>query len=440
MYHKDRRALLHTNVFTLLQSDPKREYHHQLLRATNFTCSTLRLMKTLRAGLLEPRVLYFQPAKSHRHLFERFIRWVPPSLSCYAAQMFKAYPLDMSQYLRLFNTTRIPGRGKDRLLTHEESRHVVVMRKGNMYAFDVIDRDGNLLKPAEIQAHLEHILNDLTPATDFPVGVLGMENRDVFAHLRDKLIRCGNADTLRIVESAIFCLCLDDRTPQNCDDMWLLDDIKNGNRWLDKSFNLCVSKSGEVGAVLEHSWGDGMTISNFLDVICKDSTEQPQVHPGSAPAAVDSAAAVRRLQFNLDGELKDGIKKAQEGIGLAESQLYVDFITFRKGGKETLKKHNVSPDCMVQLAVQMGFLRRYGQTVPTSESCSTATFKHGRLEVMATVTMSTKECAHAFVFQRDQHSVQQLKAGLYRCSDLHRRLISEASRGELKILSAAVRI
>ncbi|CAF94509.1 unnamed protein product, partial [Tetraodon nigroviridis] len=428
MYLKNRKSLLDMNAFTLFHQDPKTEYNQQLVRATNLTCSALRFMKTLRAGLLEPTVFYSEPSKSNRHLFERVIRWVPPSLSWYGAHMVNAYPLDMSQYYRIFNSTRIPRRGRDELVTHEEGRHIVVMRKGNMYVFDVVDRDGNLLKPAEIQAHLKYILDDLTPAPAFPIGVLSTENRDVWAHLRDKLVHCGNADNLRTIESAVFCLCLDDAVPENQENLWLMGN--SCNRWLDKSFNFCISTSGEFSAFSEHSWGDGLIGSLALGGIHKDSTERPQVHPASAAAAVDSAAAVRLLKFNLDSELKEGIKKAKDNISLAESQPGVEFMEFRKGGKETLKKYKISSDSMVQLAIQMGFLRLYGQTVPTSESCSTAGFKHGRYEVMMPVNMYTKECAHAFVCQRDQHTTQQLKAMLHQCSDHHRQLIREASAGQ----------
>uniref|UniRef100_H3CJU3 Carnitine palmitoyltransferase 2 n=1 Tax=Tetraodon nigroviridis TaxID=99883 RepID=H3CJU3_TETNG len=427
MYLKNRKSLLDVNVFVPLHQDPKTEYNQQLLRATNLTCSALRFMKTLRAGLLEP-VFYSEPSKSNQHLFERVIRWVPPSLSWYGAHMVNAYPLDMSQFHRISNSTRIPRRGRDELVTHEEGRHIVVMRKGNMYVFDVVDRDGNLLKPAEIQAHLKYILDDLTPAPAFPIGVLSTENRDVWAHLRDKLVHCGNADNLRTMESAVFCLCLDDAVPENQENLRLMGN--SCNRWLDKSFNFCISTSGEFSAFSEHSWGDGLIGSLALGGIHKDSTERPQVHPASAAAAVDSAAAVRLLKFNLDSELKEGIKKAKDNISLAESQPGVEFMEFRKGGKETLKKYKISSDSMVQLAIQMGFLRLYGQTVPTSESCSTAGFKHGRYEVMMPVSMYTKECAHAFVCQRDQHTTQQLKAMLHQCSDHHRQLIREASSGQ----------
>ena len=58
---------------------------------------------------------------------------------------WKAFPLDMSQYYRLFNTTRIPVLGgADELVTHEEAscRHVVVMRNGQMYTLQAVQEDG----------------------------------------------------------------------------------------------------------------------------------------------------------------------------------------------------------------------------------------------------------------------------------------------------------
>lgn len=37
-----------------------------------------------------------------------FFRLIPRSLAWYGAYWYKAFPLDMSQYNRLFNSTRIP--------------------------------------------------------------------------------------------------------------------------------------------------------------------------------------------------------------------------------------------------------------------------------------------------------------------------------------------
>ncbi|XP_068564047.1 carnitine O-palmitoyltransferase 2, mitochondrial-like [Cebidichthys violaceus] len=418
----DRFSVIQTNPFILFHPDPKTEYNDQLVRATNVVCSAVRFMKTLRAELLEPEAFHLNPAKSDTDSFKRFIRWVPSSPS---------RPLDMSPFLHLFNTTRIPKRGRDELFTDEKARHLLVMRKGNMYVFDIVDRDGNLVTPAEIQSHLKYILCDPMPAAAFPVGVLTSENRDVWAGLRDKLISAGNAEDLRIVDSALFCLSLDDESMK--DHIHIAHNMMHGNgcnRWFDKSFTVILTKDGQAAINFEHSWGDGVAVLLFLNEIFKDTTERPLVNPGSAAAAVDSASAVRRLQFNLDSELENGIKRAKENFDSAVSELTVDAIEFKKGGKAQLKNSKMSPDAVAQLAFQMAFLRQYGQTVATYESCSTAAFRHGRTEIIRPATIHTKRCSHAFVFHPEQHSVEQLQAMLSECSKYHGQLTKEAAMGQ----------
>lgn len=432
-------VVLNFNPFMSFNPDPKTEYNDQLVRATNMVCSAVRFMKTLRAGLLEPEVFHLNPAKSDTDGFKRFIRWVPSSLSWYGAYMVNAYPLDMSQYFRLFNSTRIPKSGRDELFTDEKGRHLLVMRKGNMYVFDIMDGDGNLVKPAEVQSHLKYILSDTTPGPAFPLGVLTSENRDVWAGLREKLIAAGNSEHLRIVDSALFCLCLDDESMR--DHIQISHNMLHGdgcNRWYDKSFSIILAKDGQAAINFEHSWGDGVAVLRFQNEIFKDTTENPLVHPGSGAAAVDSAAAVRRLQFNLDSELENGIKKAKANFDAAVSKLTIDAMEFKKGGKEHLKKSKLSPDAIAQLAFQMGFLRQYGQTAATYESCSTAAFKHGRTETIRSATIHTKNCSQAFVFQRGQHSVEQLRAMLSECSKYHGQLTKEAAMGTYEILMTTV--
>ena len=54
----------------------------------------------------------------------------------------KAFPLDMSQYDRLFSTTRIPCKDKDELMSYEPNSHIVVIRNGNFYTLDAAQPDG----------------------------------------------------------------------------------------------------------------------------------------------------------------------------------------------------------------------------------------------------------------------------------------------------------
>ncbi|KAL1022742.1 hypothetical protein UPYG_G00031740 [Umbra pygmaea] len=424
-------VVLNFNPFMSFNPDPKTEYNDQLVRATNMVASAVRFMKTLRAGQLEPEVFHLNPAKSDTDSFKKLIRWIPSSLSWYGAYMVNAYPLDMSQYFRLFNATRIPKLGKDELFTNPGARHLLVMRKGNMYAFDVVDCNGNLVKPAEIQAHLKYILSDSSPAPAHPLGLLTSENRDTWARLREKLLAAGNGEELSVVDSALFCLCLDDETMK--DPIHISHNMLHGdgaNRWYDKSFSIIMAKCGNSAINFEHSWGDGVAVLRFQNEVFKDSTENPLVHPGSQPAAVDSASTVRKLQFNLDAELKSGVSKAKDNFQAAVSKLRIDSMQFLKGGKEQLKKKKLSPDAIAQLAFQMGFLRQYGQTVATYESCSTAAFRHGRTETIRPATIHTQRCAQAFVQQPGKHSIDELLGMLGECSRYHGQLTKEAAMGQ----------
>lgn len=424
-------VVLNFNPFMSFNPDPKPENNNQLVRSANMVCSIVRFMKTLRAGLLEPEVFHLNPAKSNTDTFKKLIRWVPSSISWFGAYMVNAYPLDMSQYFRLFNSTRIPKPKWDELFTDQKGRHVLVMRRGNMYVFDALDRNGNLVKPAEILSHLKYILADMTPAPAFPLGVLTSENRDVWAGLREKLLQAGNGEALGIVDSAVFCLCLDDEEMR--DHIHISHSMLHGdgcNRWYDKSFSIILAKDGQAAINFEHSWGDGVAVLRLQNEVFKDTTEKPQISPDTQPAAIDSSSAVRRLEFKLNPELEQGIRKAKENFQAAISKLTIDAMEFKQGGKEQLKKKKLSPDAIAQLAFQMGFLRQYGQTVATYESCSTAAFKHGRTETIRPASVHTQRCAQAFVQQPTQHSVEQLMGLLHACSKYHGQLTKEAAMGE----------
>lgn len=48
----------------------------------------------------------------------------------------------MSQYKNLFNTSRIPEYGKDRIFHDPSSKHIMVMKNGNIYKLNVLDDKG----------------------------------------------------------------------------------------------------------------------------------------------------------------------------------------------------------------------------------------------------------------------------------------------------------
>lgn len=153
---------------------------------------------------------------------------------------------------------------------HPDSRHVVVIRKGQFCEshssydtmaaelisdwFDVLDnQDRPILNDREIFTNLKAIVKDAdtTPANAVAasaLGVLTTESRKIWSHLRSELQTSNknNANSLAVVESALFVVCLDDYEPESVADIcgnflcgsYKLDGgVQVGtctNRWYDK--------------------------------------------------------------------------------------------------------------------------------------------------------------------------------------------------------------
>lgn len=143
MYLSDRQPLpINYNPLLILTPHDKPAMNNQRIQATNFVVSSLRFMRSLRAKLLGPEVFHLNPKESDTEKYRRIMRMTPSAISTYVSYLFKAYPLDMSQYEGLFGGTRIPEQGKDRIYRNNESKHIIVLKQGHIYAVDVLDNDG----------------------------------------------------------------------------------------------------------------------------------------------------------------------------------------------------------------------------------------------------------------------------------------------------------
>lgn len=146
MYLSDRQPLpINYNPLLIMTPHQSPAMNNQRLQATNFVISSLRFMRSLRAQMLGPEVFHMNPKESDTEKYRKIIRMTPSVISTYVSYLFKAYPLDMSQYEGLFGATRIPEKGKDRIYRNRVSRHVLVIKDGHLYAVDVLDKDGELM-------------------------------------------------------------------------------------------------------------------------------------------------------------------------------------------------------------------------------------------------------------------------------------------------------
>lgn len=136
-------------------------------------------------------------------------------------------------------------------------------------------------------------------AAEHPLGVMTAENRDVWASFREHLVQTHNENALKSIDSALFCVSIDDKSDFPCTETEpipvvqnLLHGDENGliNRWFDKSVSLIVCKDGNAGINFEHSWGDGVAVLRYFNELFKETTTKPFIHPEDARnAQVDSS-------------------------------------------------------------------------------------------------------------------------------------------------------
>lgn len=426
MYSKYRDSIvLNHNPFILTTDDPNTT--DQITRATKLIHAALRFKKSLDAGNLEPDVYHLNPKKSDTQLFRRLARMTPSSLSWYMAYLFKAFPLDMSQYEHLFNSTRIPKQEKDELKKVEGGREILVIRNGNIFLFDAFKKDGSLVSRDDIHANLSAILKASNNKVEHPLAILTAEKRDTWAELRQHLeTDPKNAELIHRLDSALFMIGLDDRDcldEYDATEMFLYGD--GSSRWFDKSFHMAISKNAKMAINFEHAWGDGVAVVRFLNETVQASSSDTYTPNENA----DALLTVQKLDFDLDNKMKTAIEKSQEEFNQRVKTLTINAIKMEEYGKDYLKTKKLSPDAVMQLAFQIAYYRQHGKHAATYESCSTAAFKHGRTETLRPCTVATVACAEAFE-PNHSASVEEMQALLSNTSKMHGQLTKEAAMGQ----------
>lgn len=389
-------VVLNLNPFFIIEDEPDKHRGTQLMRAANLTLASLAFIHDLRHEVLSP-------------------------------DQARGVPLDMYQYKRLFGMARIPMSNECRQEFFPESRHIVVLRRGQFYWFDVMDEEHRpLLTERALVATLKSIIRDsdalpTEKVSREAVGVLSTEQRRTWFRLRTHLEEDPqNLVFLHIIDSALFVLCLDDCEFQNaseltnnmlCGTYKLEDDLQVGsclNRWYDK-LQIIVCANGAAGVNFEHSSVDGHTVLRFVADIYTElilqfaksinQSTKSLFHAEPSPNArgVDLKKPVRpsreiidktlpkKIEWTLSDKTVRAIRYAEMRLSdlICQNESYV--LQFGGYGKLFITRHGFSPDAFVQMAFQATYYSLYGRLAPTYEPAMTKAFAHGRTETIRTV-------------------------------------------------------
>jgi carnitine O-acetyltransferase len=323
---------------------------------------------------------------------------VPPMIQ-------RGQALSMEQNKFLFSTTRIPGVPQDsvrRPYSDEwpgpsDARHIVVFVRGNMFRMEVIGPDGAPYALDDLAVGLQAAVKaGAEPAPlDTTVGHLTTKARADWAQTRHVLMakNPGNAAAIDTIETALFCVCLDDLTPK--DKLEACDVMLRGrseNRWFDKAVSLLVFADGTAGINVEHCGLDGTTILNFVDAILAGTPDEHAARSGARP---QGEPPIEPVEFILDDSLRAEITAAADSFAQFCADTVSTVLEFDDFGGNVAKKLGVSPDAFVQLAYQLAHKRAKGHTGATYESIATRQYRHGRTEAMRVVTPEILEFVSA---------------------------------------------
>jgi carnitine O-acetyltransferase len=394
--------VLNLNPFFLLEDDPTPARNNQVTRAASLVVSALSFVRAVRLEELPPDTI-------------------------------RGQPLCMYQYSRLFGTARIPTENGCQIGQDPTSKHIVVMCHGQFYWFDVLDDNNDLIMTEkDITLNLQSIVEDaqevpIQEAAKGALGVLSTENRKVWSGLRDVLHReegSNNSDSLNIVDSALFILCLDYTEPQSGADLCMnmlcgTSKVEKGvqvgtctNRWYDK-MQIIVCKNGSAGINFEHTGVDGHTVLRFASDVYTDTilrfartingsapslwaTQSPDPAKRDPESFGDVQTTPHKLEWDMVPELSTALRFAETRLADLIQQNEFATLEFPHYGKNFMTSMGFSPDAFVQMAFQAAYYGLYGRMECVYEPAMTKMYYHGRTEAIRSVTEESVDFLKTF--------------------------------------------
>jgi carnitine O-acetyltransferase len=398
----DNPVVLNLNPFFLLEDDPTPARNNQVTRAASLVVSALSFVRAVRREELPPDTV-------------------------------RGQPLCMYQYSRLFGTARIPTENGCQIGQDPTSKHIVVLCHGQFYWFDVLDDNSDhIMTEKDIALNLQVIIEDaqevpIQEAAKGALGVLSTENRKVWSGLRDVLHReeySNNSDSLNIVDSALFILCLDYTEPQTgaelcmnmlCGSSKVERGVQVGtctNRWYDK-LQIIVCKNGSAGINFEHTGVDGHTVLRFASDVYTDTIlrfartingNAPSLWASTSPDPAkrdpdsfgDVQTTPHKLEWDMVPELSTALRFAETRLADLIQQNEFATLEFPHYGKNFMTSMGFSPDAFVQMAFQAAYYGLYGRVECVYEPAMTKMYYHGRTEAIRSVTEESVDFVKTF--------------------------------------------
>jgi len=341
-------------------------------------------------------------------------------------------PLCMKLLNNTFNCCRVADAPIDRIARFDrfQNHHIVVLHRDQFYSLQV----------ATCADHIRHYLSFDCLATIFdkllatttskqqqqqlPIGHLTSDHRDRWYEARLELTKLShNRDVFALIESSLFVLCLDSHQPTDIrdSDKALFHNFGK-NRFFDKPIQLVVFPNGAAGTNIEHSGWDGTTVVPVFEfVLAFEKNAQRVQEFGTLSTPI---SALQHLVFELPPNFERVIEQSRTRVIPLCAAVDNKHLSFTGYGKDFIKRCRLSPDALVQMALQLTYYQLFSRLPPIYESGTTRRFQWGRTETIR--SFSNQSLAFVKAFTHHKQSDSELIDFLHKAVKEHTRRSKEA--------------
>lgn len=314
-------------------------------------------------------------------------------------------PLCSAQLKYMFNACRIPTEKQDCYRIYNcrhNQQHAVVALCGQFYCVPLTANDGSSYSQRTIHDMLNEICRKYrqpSAALEVPeLGWLTTQNRDDWCRDYKRLLETDSMQqALHTLQSGLIMLCLDD-TPSTASDRHFAETLWHSgaeNRWHDKSIQIIVATDGRMGLIGEHSMADGMPAVDYSQFVRELTFDHSALASPTTLLRSPTPKAVNIFQGAFEAlprvdqlQIRERVNAAKTSHFQATDCYDLQILQYTGAGTLFFKQAAISPDAVVQMAMQLAAYRYFGnsKTVGTYESAQTRRFRHGRTETTRTVS------------------------------------------------------
>ncbi|KAF1753263.1 hypothetical protein GCK72_019819 [Caenorhabditis remanei] len=345
---------------------------------------------------------------------------------------------DMDQFHHLFSSNRTPQKPRDTMdryfKTKEEGdtpNHVIICCNGCFWKLNILNEDDDSIKtPDELYNMLKFVKDNSSDESSGCVSKLTSTHRDVWTANRDELLRVSgsNMKHLKDVETSILFMSLVPKNAGNDHQKLITNALQDESWfvWQDKSVSITVYEDAQVMVQGDHSNIDAIVLLQVGDYAASRVRKQLW-HPAKTGSDAHFEFP-ERLVFELNEALRHAISQADVDFYKSKQLYRARPVHFYGYGNDLCRTAKVYSDTVVQLALQLAFLKTHGCFAPIYETASTRKYFHGRTETVRGCTQQFVRFAKAFTEEKKTEK-EDLKKLFDSAINAHNQLMADCMDG-----------